>query len=602
MNILVLNCGSSSIKAEVIQATSGDRLLIMSVERIPAEPIIRFSTEENPIHCKETNAEKILEFALKELTNRLGDTPIDGIGHRVVHGGDDFDQAVMIDEQIESKIESLIELAPLHNPINLLGIRIARSCFKDLPHVAVFDTAFHQTLPNRAKTYALPKAVREKHGIKRFGFHGTSHQFVTKAAAKYLQADWRSLRLISCHLGNGCSLAAVEFGRSIETSMGMTPLEGLVMGTRSGDLDPGLLLFLKEKENLSIQEIDDLLNRESGLKGLSGISNDMRDIIQKSTEGNEDCRLAIQVFTHRLRKYIGAYAAIMGGVDAIIFTGGIGENSPVIRHRAAQRLDYLGAIINEDKNTAVQLSASNSVVDFSMNHSRVKLLAVRTDEQFSIAKQASKLIAKENEVNTVPPIPIAVSARHMHITQETLEALFGEGYQLTEKKPLSQPNQFAANETVAIVGPKNTIERVRILGPCRSKNQIEISRTDEFFLGLDAPIRESGKIENTPGVKVIGPKGAVDLKDGVICAWRHIHMTPEDAQIFGVEDRDIVEVAVQNGMRSLVFGNVLIRVSPKYKLEMHIDTDEGNAAEMGIGATGALIATEGLATLKKKKI
>ncbi len=600
MNILIINCGSSSIKAEVINAQDGHRSLVLRAERLLDIPEIKIDDEKIP--CAVSGHEAVLEFVVAELKRRTAEMNLKGIGHRVVHGGAAFDQAVLIDEKVEATIEELNELAPLHNPVNLSGIQLAKKYFTDLPHIAVFDTAFHQTLPRRAKTYALPSELNEKYNIQRFGFHGTSHQYVSQVAAKFLGREIRELRIISCHLGNGCSVAAIEYGRSIETSMGMTPLEGLVMGTRSGDIDPGILLYLKNKEALTIEKMDQLLNKESGLKGLSGGSSDMRDLIKRSTEGDDNARLAIQVFTHRVRKYIGAYAALMGGVDAVIFTGGIGENSPVIRHRIAQRLDFLGAMINEDKNHDAQLDEEQNVYDFSWNHSRAKLLAIKTDEQYSIAQQAGKLIREETKVNTVPPIPIAISARHMHITQETLEQLFGEGYQLTEKKPLSQPGQFAANERVTVVGPKNQIERVRILGPCRSKNQIEISRTDEFFLGIDAPIRESGKVENTPGCTVIGPKGKVVLKEGVICAWRHIHMTPEEAEIFQVKDRDIVDVAIGQGERSLTFGNVLIRVSPKYKLEMHIDTDEGNAAEIARGAVGVLIATDGQATLRKKKI
>jgi len=601
MNILVINCGSSSIKAEIINTETRDRLLNMRVERIGNSPTLSISTVNEEIQCPDAPYDQVLEFALKQLTDNLGTIEIQGIGHRVVHGGTDFDRPTKIDAEVIQKIEALNDLAPLHNPINIKGIQLAMRIFEKYPHVAVFDTAFHHTLPNRAKTYAIPQELSKKHQIRRYGFHGTSHAYVSRAAANFLKAELNELRLITCHLGNGCSITAVEYGRSIETSMGMTPLEGLVMGTRSGDIDPGMLSYLEKKEGYTIADLDRILNRESGLKGLSGDS-DMRDIVERSTNGDDNARLALQVFTHRIRKYIGAYAAIMGGVDAIVFTGGIGENSSVVRHRTSQRLDYLGAVINEDKNHDVNLTETENVIDFSMNHSRVKLLAVKTDEQFSIARQTAELVAEKNKVNTVPPIPIGVSGRHMHITQETLELLFGKGYQLTVKKPLSQPGQFAANEQVSIVGPKNTIERVRILGPCRSKNQIEISRTDEFFLGIDAPVRESGKTENTPGCKVIGPEGSIVLEEGVICAWRHIHMTPADAEIFGVKDRDIVEVNISHDKRGLTFGNVLIRVSPKYKLEMHIDTDEGNAAELTRGAVGVLNMTDGSANLKRRRI
>jgi acetate kinase len=599
MNILVINCGSSSVKAAVVNGETGNNLLTMNIERVLDKPLVHIN--ETTLECAEVGHEAVLKFALPLVKEYLGTNSLDGVGHRVVHGGNEFDTPVLIDEAVEKAIQDVSGLAPLHNPVNLLGITVARAIFSNLPHIAVFDTSFHQTMPKRAVQYALPKQLREKHGLRRYGFHGTSHEYVAELAAEYLQADLNALRVITCHLGNGASVTAVEYGRSVETSMGMTPLEGLVMGTRSGDVDPGILLHIAREEELSMKDLDQLLNKKSGLVGLSGLSNDMRDIIEKSTDGDEDCRLALQVFTHRLRKYIGAYAAVMGGVDAIVFTGGIGENSPVIRHRTTQRLDFLGAIINEDKNHDIKLSDAAPVQDFSMQHSRVKLLAVKTNEQYAIAQEALRIIQEKTKVNTIPTIPIAVSGRHIHLTQEAVDALFGEGYQLTEKIPLSQPGQFACNEQVTIVGPKNQIERVRVLGPTRPKNQLEVSRTDEFFLGVDAPVRASGKVENTPGIKLVGTKGVYNMTEGVICAWRHIHMTPEDAETFGVADKDIVDVKVSNGLRPLTFGNVLVRVSPKYTLEMHIDTDEANAAELPRYSEGVLNKTEGSAHLVKRK-
>jgi acetate kinase len=262
----------------------------------------------------------------------------------------------------------------------------------------------------------------------------------------------------------------------------------------------------------------------------------------------------------------------------------------------------LGAVMDEDLNHDLKLSKDKPAGSFSAPNSRVKLLAIKTDEQLAIAKDAARILQNEHQVNTVPTIPIAVSARHIHLTQEVVEQLFGAGYQLTEKAPLSQPGQFAANERVTIVGPKNQIEKVRILGPCRTLNQVEVSRTDEFFLGLDAPVRASGHIENTPGVKLVGPAGEVTLTEGVICAWRHIHMTTKDAEIFGVADKDVVEVEIANGERPLTFGNVLVRVSDKYALEMHIDTDEANAAELPPRSEGVLMATGGEAKLIKRKM
>ena len=597
MKILVINCGSSSIKADVIDPVSGERLRKLRVQRVDDLEAVASWDGAEDVTLSVTGHEAIMAQLLPQLIDGLD---IVAVGHRVVHGGDKFSAPARITDEVLQVIHSLSPLAPLHNPANLKGILIARELMPKVVHVAVFDTAFHQTLPKRARAYAIPKYIADKHGVKRYGFHGTSHEYVAKAAAEYLHADLRQLRLITCHLGNGCSIAAVEYGRSVETSMGMTPLEGLVMGTRSGDIDAGALIQIAREEGWGINELDAMLNNESGLKGLSGVGNDMRDITERAANGDEQAQLAIHVFTHRLRKYIGAYVAVMGGVDAIVFTGGIGENSAVVRHRATQRLDYLGAILNEDLNRDLQLSKAKPVIDISTSYSRVKLLAVATDEELCIARHAAKLSLDKDKVNEVPVIPIAVSARHVHLTQETLEKLFGVGYQLTEKKPLSQPGQFAANETVTIVGPKNRIERVRILGPVRKGDRVEISRTDEFFLGIDAPVRESGKTENTPGIKIIGPAGEVTINEGVICAWRHIHMTPEDAITFGVQDKDIVEVKVEANSRSLTFGNVLIRVSPKYKLEMHIDTDEGNAAELSQGARGVLVSTTGMAHLEKR--
>lgn len=603
MNILVINCGSSSVKAEVIDTIHGRRLLEMNISRIGSEkPSLSFSDEAESRECPGPDHKSALSYSLMMLKSKTDRMELSGVGHRVVHGGAHFTEPVQITAGVERKIDELSELAPLHNPVNLIGIEIARIHWPFLPHIAVFDTAFHSTLPRRAQAYALPGELVEKHGIRRYGFHGTSHQYVAREAAKQLGLDLRDLRLITCHLGNGSSVCAVEYGRSIETSMGMSPLEGLVMGTRSGDVDPGVLIHIMREEGLDAEGLDTLLNRESGLKGLSGVGNDLRDIESRAAEGDDRCRLAIQVFAHRLRKYIGAYAAVMGGVDAIIFTGGIGENSAVIRERAAQRLDFLGAILDEDKNRDADADDRRASADISTPNSRCKLLVIPTDEQYEIARQAALIVEKSNVVkNTETIIPVAVSARHVHLTKEAVEALFGPGYKLTELRPLSQPGQFAANECVTLVGPKNKIEEVRVLGPVRSKCQVEISRTDEFFLGIDAPIRASGHVENSPGIKLVGDAGELSLKQGVICAWRHIHMTPEDAERFGVADKDIVQVSLGHAERSLTFGNVLVRVSPKYLLEMHIDTDEANAAELNRSGKGALVIADNKAGLVVKK-
>lgn len=579
MLILVVNCGSSSLKASVLDAEAGAHLSSKKVGRIP-----------------EGGHEAALKEVLPEL---VGDRRIAGVGHRVVHGGERFTAPALLDDRAVGDLAALEPLAPLHVPANVAGIRAARKLLPNVPHVAVFDTAFHATLPRRAKTYAIETAVAEEHGIRRYGFHGTSHEYVAKAAAGALGEALVDLRIVTCHLGNGCSVAAVEGGHSVETSMGMTPLEGLVMGTRSGDVDPGALLQLL-RSGMSVDDLDALLNERSGLAGLSGVGNDLRDIEERAGQGNERCRLAIQVFAHRVRKYVGAYCAVMGGADAIVFTGGIGENSALIRHRVAQRLDFLGARLDEDANRTVKLDRERPVATISRANSRVKLLVIATDEERAIAQHAARVIEGSDRPKERRSIPIAVSARHIHLTEEAVEVLFGPGHRLTPRKDLSQPGQFACEETLDVVGPKRTIQGVRVLGPTRPKNQIEISRTDEFYLGLDAPVRQSGHVENTPGVKLVGPAGELQVTEGVICAWRHIHMTPDDAAHFGVEDKDVVEVRIDGGPRDLTFGDVLVRVSDKYALEMHVDTDEANAAEINTGATGLLEPAAGEATIVRR--
>lgn len=601
MNILVLNVGSSSIKAAIVHSETGLRSFSVDVERVPTQPIAHFS-DGVQIEFSEAGHEPVLRALMPFLRSRIRELGVKGIGHRVAHGGDRFDGPVLLSPGLVLELEELNDLAPIHNPLIMLGVRIGMDYFPDLPHVAVFDTSFHQTLPKKAYTYAIPGELTRKYNIRRYGFHGTSHEYVVELAAIHLDRDLRELRIVSCHLGSGCSVTAIEYGRSVETSMGMTPLEGLAMSTRSGDIDPGLFYYLLKKGH-TIDELNDMLNLESGLKGISEKSADMRDILELAASGDENARLAIQVFTHRVQKYIGAYAAVMGGVDAIIFTGGIGENSDEIRQRITQKFHFLGALLDEDLNNSLQLTTQKPVAVFSSPNSRVKLLAIKTDEQLAIARKSRSTIQGEGRVNTASPIPIAISARHIHLRQETVDLLFGKGHELQVHKWLSQPENFAAKETLTIVGPKNKLEKVRILGPCRDYDQVEISRTDEFFLGIDAPVRESGHLSDTPGIRLIGPKGEVVLKEGVICAWRHIHMSPQDAINFGVEDRDIVDVAViTGGGRDLVFGNVLIRVSDGFILEMHIDTDEGNAAEISTGQTGALMATKSKGMLQKRRI
>jgi acetate kinase len=598
MNILVVNCGSSSVKVAVIDVSSGLHIGGGVAQRLGTDQATCvLNGELLPLKTKDHQG--ALACIISGLTVEIS---LAGVGHRVVHGADIFSAPTRLDAESIAIIESLSRLAPLHNPPALIGIRAAIAALPDIAHIAVFDTAFHATLPRRARAYALPHTLVKKHGLRRYGFHGTSHQYVARATAEYLGTGIEALRIITCHLGNGCSVTAVENGRSVETSMGMTPLEGLVMGTRCGDVDPGVLLHLMRVEGLDVDGLDALLNRDSGLSGLSGLGNDMRDIEAKAADGDDACRMAIQVTAHRLRKYVGAYVAVMGGVDAIVFTGGIGENSALMRNRVCQRLGFLGAQFDEDRNRDVDLSLAAPIARISTATSRVQLLVVATDEAREIARQVAGLVQSQDAVVDAAKVPIAISARHIHLTQPMVERLFGAGHSLTHYKDISQPGQFAAVEKLNLIGPKNRIDGVRVLGPTRPGNQVEISRTDEFHLGLDAPIRNSGDISHSPGIILEGPAGTVALDHGLICARRHIHMHPDDAARFGVSDKDVVEVAIDSDGRDLIFGDVLVRVSEKYVLEMHIDTDEANAAELRRGDGGLLVATGAQATIRRRNL
>lgn len=576
MNILVINAGSSSVKYQVFDMAN--------------EALLQRGKYERLAGCADIRA------AVEQVLSEVGDINIEAVGHRVVHGGDSFKDAVVIDANVIEHIRHWIPLAPLHNPGHLLGIEACQQALPDIPHIAVFDTAFHATLPRRASTYAIDPDIAAQHKIRRYGFHGTSHQYVATEAANFLGRPLTELRIVSLHLGNGASACAIEYGHSTETSMGMTPLEGLVMGSRSGDIDAGAVLSLLRQEDeeatFTVDELNTLLNNASGLKGLSGISNDVRELEKAAAEGNDRARLAIAVFAHRARKYIGAYAAAMGGLDAIVLTGGIGENSATLRARILQRLEFLGVSIHSDANHDAQVSHDNKVSAIHDTSARVKTLVVKTNEELMIARQTNNLSLQQQQPLDPGPIPIAVSARHCHLDKETFASLFGEGAQPTHYKDLSQPKQFACEEKVNLIGPRGRIDGVRLLGPLRSKNQIEVSRTDEYLLGVDAPVRDSGRVKDSAPITIEGPSGTIALKEGLICARRHIHMHTDDAERFGVKNRDEVEVAITGGPRDLIFGDVLVRVSPGYKLEMHIDTDEANAAELSRETSGALVYTD----------
>lgn len=589
MLILVLNCGSSSIKSALIDTARRERLLDVRVENIHS-PACRLliDGQAQPL-ASETDAAAGLRRIFAEVSARCeGIGPVEAVAHRIVHGESKFVQPTVLDDESIAAIVALEDLAPLHNPPALAAVNSARQKFSNVPHVAVFDTAFHATLPPRAREYAISREVSERFGIRRYGFHGTSHSHVAHATADYLQMKPQQLCIVSCHLGNGASVAAIEYGRCVETSMGMTPLEGLVMGTRAGDLDPGILLRLLRSGEFDAESLDRLLNHQSGLKALTG-TQDLHDIEARAAAGDEGCQLAITLYAHRVRKYVGAYAAVMGGVDVIAFTGGVGEHSALMRHRIAQRLDFLGLRLDEDRNRDARVSAAHPVLDIAEAGSRTRLMVVRADEELTIALEAAALLAGRAQATGPVPIPLAISARHAHLSQATIDRVFGKGYQLRQRAPLLQPGQYAAQETISLIGPRGRLEGVRLLGPPRAEDQIEISRSDEFVLGMDAPVRISGDLDNTPGITLEGPAGQATIARGVICARRHIHMNPSDAERFGLHDHDSVEVRIDSGGRDLVFGDVVVRVSPHFQLEMHLDTDEANAAGIVPGDTGELV-------------
>jgi acetate kinase len=589
MNLLAINCGSSSIKAALIDTARNVRLLDVRVQGLNTPACMLEVNEVSQTPDNTCNSEQALDRLLVEVLARSEEAGgIHAVVHRIVHGGSEFTQPVLLDDSSLARLLKLQDLAPLHNPPALAAVAAVRKELPHLPHVAVFDTAFHATLPRRSREYALPVELTARFGLRRYGFHGVSHAHVAAAAADYMQTPAESLRVVSCHLGNGASVTAIEYGRSIDTSMGMTPLEGLVMGTRAGDLDPGVLLQLLKSGEFDATSLALLLNETSGLKGLTGTA-DMREIERRASAGDEGCRLAIAVYAHRVRKYIGAYAATMGGVDIIAFTGGIGENSPLIRHRIAQRLEFLGATLDEDRNRDAAVAASKPVIDIATDRSRTRVLLVRADEEAAMARTAASFLHKDRDRQTSFTLPVAISGRHAHLSRATLDQLFGPGYSLTVARILSQPGQFAARETVTLIGPSGQIGLVRLLGPTRDQDQVEISRSDEFLLGLDAPVRISGDLANTPGIVVEGPNGRVTLSSGVICARRHIHMHTDDATRFGLKDFDTVAVHIGSAGRELTFGDVTVRVSPQFRLEMHIDVDEANAAGLSPGASGEVL-------------
>jgi acetate kinase len=396
VKILVINCGSSSLKYQLMDM-DGERVLAKGlVERIGLDgSLLTHRINESKIEIKKDipNHKVAVQLVIDTLLhpehgalNNLSE--IAAVGHRVVHGGEKFARSVVIDEEVMAALRECSELAPLHNPANIIGIEACQALLPGVPQVAVFDTAFHQTMPKQAYIYGLPYEFYEKYGIRRYGFHGTSHKYVARRAARLLGRPLTELKLVTCHLGNGSSITAVKGGVSVDTSLGFGTISGTIMGTRCGDIDPAVIPFLMEKENLTPGEMNDILYKKSGLLGLSGVSSDARDIEAAAAAGNERAQLALEVLAYLTRKYIGAYAAAMGGLDAIVFTAGIGENSDIIRRLVCDGLEFLGAELDEEKNRVRGKEA-----DVSTSASKVRILVIPTNEELMIAQETAELLS-----------------------------------------------------------------------------------------------------------------------------------------------------------------------------------------------------------------
>lgn len=397
MNVLVVNCGSSSLKYQLINSDSEEVLAKGICERIGLDGRLVYQKEgcekeitEAPMPTHKEAIQLVLDALVNPKSGAVAHlSEIDAVGHRVVHGGEKFSGSVVLTDEVLAQVEECNELAPLHNPANLIGIRACQEIMPNVPMVGVFDTAFHQTMPKKAYLYGLPYEYYEKYKVRRYGFHGTSHSFVSKHTAEYLGLDLENSKIIVAHLGGGASISAVLNGKCVDTSMGLTPLEGLVMGTRSGDIDPAIMEFIAKKENLTIDDMMDVLNKKSGVEGLSGVSSDFRDLEKAYYEGNQRAIDACEVFAYRVAKYIGSYVAAMNGVDAIAFTAGIGENTQFIREKIVAYLGYLGITLDKEANQARGVDTIISTKD-----SKVPVCIIPTNEELAIARETVALTAK----------------------------------------------------------------------------------------------------------------------------------------------------------------------------------------------------------------
>lgn len=397
MKILVLNCGSSSVKYKLI-ALSGNEQNILAeggVEKIGLPDSFlkfKYNGEKVTINASMPNHNVAIRIILDNLTSEKygcikNFDEIEAVGHRLVHGGEKFNSSVLINDEVIAKVKECYDLAPLHNPVNIAGVDAISEILPDVPQVGVFDTAFHQTMPAYAYMYGLPYEMYEKYGVRRYGFHGTSHRYVSRRACEFLGLEYEKQRIITCHIGNGGSITAIKDGKSVDTSMGMTPVEGLIMGTRCGDVDPGALLYIQQKEHLDHEGMQALINKKSGVAGLTGVSSDMRDIEKAVEEGNERAIMALNMYEYRITKYIGAYTAALGGVDVIVFTGGVGENQTGTRERICKQLAFLGIEFDVEKN-----KTRGEEIELSTPNSKVRVVVIPTDEEYMIARDTEAIV------------------------------------------------------------------------------------------------------------------------------------------------------------------------------------------------------------------
>ena len=398
MLVFILNAGSSSLKYQLMNPLSKEVLAVGLCERIGIDGVLKHEFGDNKIKLEVSmpTHKEAIELVLKTLTDGEGKVinsidDIDAIGHRAVHGGEEFAGSVLITPRVIEKMKELIPLAPLHNPANIMGMEICQELMPGKPNVAVFDTAFHQSMPDYAYMYALPYEMYTKHGIRKYGFHGTSHYYVSNEARNMLDKK-HNTRIIVCHLGNGASVSAVLDGKSIDTSMGLTPVQGLIMGTRAGDIGAGALQYMMSQENLTIDQALDVMNKKSGMLGISGKSSDLREVLQGREEGDERCRLAIDMIAYRIKQYVGSYAAALDGVDALCFTGGIGENAALIREKVCAGLDFMGLVLDPTKNN----ESSGNARDIATPGSAGRIFVIPTNEEYVIANDTYKVVTGTN--------------------------------------------------------------------------------------------------------------------------------------------------------------------------------------------------------------